>query len=95
MKHRGEAAEIWYSQDPHPQVGDTEMGRYSQLQKFSSRSKGANPHFRLPSPRVMDQEDAPLENLALEVTCGHVRENWRAVGNGAQLFKDTCKFSHI
>ena len=39
MKHGGEAAEIWYSQDPHPQVGDTEMGRYSQLQKFSSRSK--------------------------------------------------------
>ena len=38
MKHGGEAAEIWYSQDPHPQVGDTEMGRYN----CRSSPQGAN-----------------------------------------------------
>ena len=28
---QGGGEEIWYIQDPHLQVGDTEMGRYSQL----------------------------------------------------------------
>lgn len=34
--------ETGYIQDPHPWVGNSQMGKQSQLKRFSPRSKGSN-----------------------------------------------------
>ena len=57
-----------YSQDLYPWVGNPQMEESLQLQSFSSRSEGYEPHIRLPSPRVLHGEDEPPESLALKAS---------------------------
>ena len=45
----GGGAELQYSRDPYPQVGNSQVGEQLQPQKFSPRSEGSEYHVRLPS----------------------------------------------
>ena len=49
MKHVG-GAEMWHSQDSYPRVSDPHMGRISQSQRSSPRSKEIELHISLPGP---------------------------------------------
>ena len=45
--------ESWFSQAPHPWVGDPQMEGKSQLQRFSPRKKGSKSHIHLPSLGIL------------------------------------------
>ena len=77
---RKEGAEMLYSQDPHPWVGNPQMGWQSQWQRFSPRSQGSEPSSGSPA-LVLHQKDGPPEHLVLKVSRACVQESWRAVGN--------------
>ena len=56
------------------------------MQRFSPRSKGSEPHIRLPRPRVLHWEDEPPKCLALKAS-GAYLEFQRAVGNRDSTLK--------
>ena len=51
------------------------------MQSFSPRSKGSEPHIRLPSLGVLHQEDKPPEHLALNPRETYFGESQMAMGN--------------
>lgn len=48
-----------------------------QPQKSSPRSEGFNSHMGLPRPGVLDQEEKPLEGLALKISEAEMRKSLR------------------
>ena len=76
-----------YSQDPYPWVGDRQMGRLLQLQRFSPGSKGFESHVRFPSPGILHWEDKPPKCLALKASGAYFQESQKAVGNRDSTLK--------
>ena len=61
------------------QVGNPQTGGELQLQRFSPRREGSEPHLRLPRPAVLGREDETPECLSLKargLTFGSPRELW-------------------
>lgn len=44
------------SQDPHPQVSDSQVGGISKSQSYSLRSEGCEPHIGPPNQGVLHQK---------------------------------------
>lgn len=59
-------AELWYTKDPHSQMGKVQMVRQLQLQSFSTKKKGSETHIKLPRLGVLHQEDKHPECSALK-----------------------------
>ena len=60
----------------HTHSADNPQTRgWSQLQKFSQRSKRYKPHTELPSSAVLLQEDDPPESMALKASGDYFRES--------------------
>lgn len=62
MKWAGKG-ETQYSQDPHPRVGDPQMGGFTTAELLP-RSTVSEPRIRPPSPGVLYWEDEP-QNIGL------------------------------
>ena len=73
--------EMWYSQDPYHKLGNLQMGKLLQFQRFSPRSKGSKPQEGLPNLWVLHQEDEPLECLTLKASRVYFQESQRIVAN--------------
>ena len=86
--------EIEYHQDACSQVGDSQIGGYLQLQRFSPRSKVSEPHKGL-SPEVLQQEDESPEHLVLKVSGDYFWENQRIIGNRDYILKRAHTTSHM
>lgn len=67
-----------YSKDPYPQVGNQQIGRYSQWQMFSLQSEGSE--LGLSSPGVLWDHETP-EYLAFEGHQGLYVGELEAIGN--------------
>lgn len=76
-----------YSQNPFPQVVQPQMKVISKSQSSSPRTKGSEPHTKLPSLGVLHQEDKPSEHLALKTSKSYVWENQKATGIDSLLSK--------
>lgn len=57
------------------------MGEQLQLQRFSSREEGTEPHISLPSLRVLHGKDEAPENVALKASVVYFWETQRALEN--------------
>ena len=57
------------------------MGRMSQPQRSSPRSKGTEPHIRLPSLNVLHQEEEHPESQTLKTSGAYIWEKWSSIGN--------------
>ena len=86
--------EIEYNQDACSQVGDSQIGGYLQLQRFSPRSKGSEPHKGL-SPEVLQREDESPEHLVLKVSGAYFWESQRVIGNRDYILKRAHTTSHM
>ena len=71
----GRRTERRYSQNLYPWVGDPQMGRKLQLQRFSPRSEGSKPHIGLLSLGVLHQEDESSERLCLKGSRTYFQES--------------------
>lgn len=65
MRCIGEA-ELWYTQDPHSQMGKAQMVRQLQLQSFYTKKKRSETHIKLPRLGVLHQENKYPECSALK-----------------------------
>lgn len=65
------------------------------MQRFFLRREGPEPHMRLPSLKVLHQEDESLEHLALKAIGAYFRRSRGVWEIDIPLLKGTHKISHI
>lgn len=61
---------------------------------FSLRTEGSEHHIKLPSLRVLHQEEESPRPLAFKASGAYFQKTQRTVGNRDFMLKDTQKISH-